>query len=191
MNTIFQYDEKLFIQLQNFVLKNSWLDKPLVFLAQYLIYALPLLMLVLWFWSVRSKKATFKSVLASIVAWLGFAKLIAVLVNRPRPDLSLLQGKELLFHRPDTSFPSDHATMLFAFALSMRLYGFKTLGNILFVVAVLVSVSRVLVGVHYPFDVVGGAFLGCAVAYFFWLIREYIDKYLTNPIVGFLKRFHL
>lgn len=191
MNNIFKIDEKIFVQIQDFVSKNTWLDKPLIFLAQYLIYALPVLMIILWFWDIKTKKGVFKSVLASIVAWLGFAKLIAVLVNRPRPSESLLQAKELLLHRPDTSFPSDHATMLFAFALSMRLFGFKKLGNVLLVVATLISVSRVLVGVHFPFDVLGGAILGSLVAYFFWLIREYIDKYLTDPIVGFLKRFHL
>lgn len=191
MDRLFAYDEKLFVKIQVFVHHNPWMDKMLVFLAQYLIYGIPVLLVILWFWSVKVKKATFKSALAAIVAWLGFAKIIAHVVNRPRPSEMLMAGKELLFHRPDTSFPSDHATMLFALALSLRLYGLKTLGNVLLVVSAVIAISRVMVGVHFPLDVVGGAILGCLVALLFWTIREYIDRYLADPILNFLKKFHL
>ena len=191
MNKVFQIDDNLFMSIQNFISKYPFLDKIWIFLAQYLIYGVPVLLIVLWFWSVPAKKAAFKSVLAAVVAWLGFARIVAIIVNRPRPTQELLGAKELIFHRPDTSFPSDHATMLFALAISLRLYGFKKLGNILLIVATLVSISRVFVGVHFPFDVIAGALLGSLVAVLFWSIREYIDKYLTNPIISVLKRIYL
>lgn len=191
MNSIFKIDDKIFVYIQRSVGKYSWLDDLLIFMAQYLIYTIPVLLIILWFWSVPVKKAVFKSLIAVVIAWLGLAKLVAVLVNRPRPAEAILNAKELLFHRPDTSFPSDHATMMFALALSLRLYGLKKLGNTLLVVAVLISISRVWVGVHFPFDVIAGAILGCFVAWIVWLCRNFIDRYLTNPLLGFLKKFRL
>lgn len=191
MDKIFKIDENLFVKIQVFVHGNAWMDKPLVFLAQYLIYGIPILLIILWFWSVPVKKATFKSLLAAVIAWLGFAKIIASLVGRSRPTEALLGGKELLFHRPDTSFPSDHAAMLFALALSLRLYGMKKLGNVLLVVAALISISRVMVGVHFPLDVIGGAILGSLVAWLLWMIREYLDKYIVEPILKVLKKIKL
>lgn len=191
MNKIFDVDDSIFLWMQGLVVKKPILDDILVFLAQDLIYAFPVLMIVMWFWSVQSKKVVFKSVFVSVVAWLGAAKLIAQIVDRPRPTQALLDAKELLFHRPDSSFPSDHATMLFAFALSVRMYGFKKLGNILLVISGLIIISRVFVGVHFPLDVVAGAILGSGIALLFYAIREYVDRYLTEPLIAFMKRLHL
>lgn len=191
MENIFRIDDKIFMWIQHGVGHYRWIDNLFIFLAQYLIYSIPILLIVLWFWSIPTKKATFKSVLAALIAWLGFSKLVAILVNRPRPEAAILDAKELIFHRPDTSFPSDHATMLFALAFSFKFYGYKKLGNILLIMAVLVSFGRVWVGVHFPFDVIAGALLGLFVAWLFWFLREYLDQYLVEPITGFLKKFRL
>ncbi|MDO8513766.1 MAG: phosphatase PAP2 family protein [bacterium] len=190
MGKIFEFDGRFLISIQELVDKNHWLNQVWIFLAQYLIYGLPILLLVLWFWSAPTKKAVFKSVVAAVFGWLVFGKALALLVNRPRPE-AFAGTQELLFHRPDTSFPSDHAALLFALALSMRLHGYKRLGNIMFIIAGIISITRVFVGVHYPLDVIVGAIVGCIAAVLFWLIDEYLDRYLAVPVLGFLKRFRL
>lgn len=190
MNYLFDLDNQLFIALQKFFVANSFWEKIWIFFAQYLIYGLPVLLIILWFWSAPVKKAVFKSVIAAVFAWAVFAKVIASLVERARPVDELPNAKELLFHRPDTSFPSDHATMLFALALSLRLYGLKTLGNIMLIVSAVIVISRVFVGVHFPLDVIAGGVLGCGVAWLFWSLREYLDK-IVEPVLKFLKRFYL
>jgi undecaprenyl-diphosphatase len=60
------------------------------------------------------------------------------------------------------SFPSGHATTAFALATLLSLwYPRGTAG--LVALAALVGWSRVVLGSHFPSDVLGGAILGCAV----------------------------
>jgi undecaprenyl-diphosphatase len=67
--------------------------------------------------------------------------------------------------RPLTfSFPSGHAASAVAAAVTLaRLWPNGRL--VLWLLAVLVAVSRIYVGVHYPLDVLGGAVLGLACAW--------------------------
>jgi membrane-associated phospholipid phosphatase len=61
------------------------------------------------------------------------------------------------------SFPSGHATVSFACATVLAL-AVPRLRVPLIVLAVLISFSRVYVGVHYPGDVLAGAVLGIGIA---------------------------
>ena len=95
---------------------------------------------------------------------------------RPRPDL---------FEHLDTvhtaSFPSGHAmvTMVAYLTLAAIVIGYLesrrariyVLGVALFV-AVIVGISRVYLGVHWPSDVAAGWALGCAWASFTWLVAR-------------------
>lgn len=69
-------------------------------------------------------------------------------------------------------FVSSHATNFFAlgtmFYLALRNH-YKWIGSSLAFVLILVCYSRIYLGVHYFTDVLGGAILGAAVSYFFWL----------------------
>lgn len=68
------------------------------------------------------------------------------------------------------SFPSNHAANCFAGAMILAFY-FKSKRNYFYTFALLVSISRVALGVHYPSDAVGGAILGIVVGF---LVRTYI-----------------
>lgn len=57
------------------------------------------------------------------------------------------------------SFPSDHATITFTIASVLMLIG-PAWGTLALGAAVLVSLGRVIAGVHYPTDVIAGALLG-------------------------------
>lgn len=71
-------------------------------------------------------------------------------VNRERPDATAL------IRCPDRfSFPSGHATAALAVALSYGL-AWPALGPLLVCAAVIVGWSRVVLGVHYPGDVLVG-----------------------------------
>lgn len=99
---------------------------------------------------------------AALVAYAGsglLSSLLKGLGDRPRPLLVMFDaravGKPLWIH----SFPSGHATTAFAaaFVWAALMPKFRW---VFFVLAVLVAVSRVYLGVHFPFDVTYGAILG-------------------------------
>jgi membrane-associated phospholipid phosphatase len=84
---------------------------------------------------------------------------IKLVVRRPRPELPGL--KPLTSVVTGLSFPSAHATTSFAAA---RTYGSLAPAAPLYAVAVLIALSRIYLGVHYPSDIVAGAVLGTALA---------------------------
>ena len=65
----------------------------------------------------------------------------------------------------DYSFPSGHAGSSFAVAMVMAYMMPKKWGALAVVFAVLISFSRIYVGVHYPTDVLAGALLGIVTAW--------------------------
>ncbi len=65
----------------------------------------------------------------------------------------------------DNSFPSGHTTSAFALATAVFLVN-KKLGILMFFLAFLVGLGRILSNVHYPIDVWGGIALGIFVPLF-------------------------
>jgi undecaprenyl-diphosphatase len=81
------------------------------------------------------------------------------LVGRPRPFESW-QGLTSLVPVPDRfSFPSGHTMTAFA-VWAVLVAGVPTLGPFFLGLALLIGVSRVFLGMHYPTDVLVGALLG-------------------------------
>jgi membrane-associated phospholipid phosphatase len=81
---------------------------------------------------------------------------IKLLVKRPRPAL---EGLPPLGGAPSSlSFPSAHALSSFAVATAMFRVDPATAGAL--VVALVISLGRPYLGMHYPSDVLAGALLG-------------------------------
>jgi undecaprenyl-diphosphatase len=105
---------------------------------------------------------------------------IGKLVDRPRPFVAHHQIHAFLAHAPDPGFPSDHTTAAFAIAAVLLLVlGLRTLPVL--VAAIALGASRVVVGVHYPGDVLAGALIGCAAAIVVWLV---VRRLLVSAPVG-------
>ena len=64
----------------------------------------------------------------------------------------------------DFSFPSGHTGSSFAAAVVLFYRMPKKYGIPALVLAVLISLSRVYVGVHYPTDILAGALIGAGIA---------------------------
>lgn len=78
------------------------------------------------------------------------------------------------------SFPSSHAVNIFAAAFFLA-QPFRRLTPVLFVIAAIVGYSRIYMGIHYPFDVIGGAGIGLLIAWPIrrmkdWVVRRYIHQ---------------
>ncbi len=100
--------------------------------------------------------------------------LVQVVIRRPRPN-ALPHGFKLWINT--YSFPSAHAAMSFAGAVLLSAAAASLWSGlwILVLIATLglalkIAVSRIIVGVHYPSDVIAGALLGGALATLFVLL---------------------
>ncbi len=114
--------------------------------------------------------------------------LIVEPVNRQRPsNFDFARPLEQVFG--NSSFPSGHTTTSFAIAimLAWMLKGRETawIAWLVSFWAVMVAISRVYVGVHYPTDVLGAAFLGSAVGtatYLFWQKKGWVPDQDSSKI---------
>lgn len=105
------------------------------------------------------------------------AKLLKELFQRVRPCNALADVLTPLGCPGSFSFPSNHALNNFAVAVFFyRLY--PNLKWVLFITAVLISLSRVYLGLHYPSDVIGGALIGSLIGYVFSLVINRINSKL-------------
>ena len=88
---------------------------------------------------------------------LTLAQGIGVLWYHPRPfELGL--GRQLLTHLRETSFPSDHATLMFGLGLPLLWSGVtRRWGAAVLLLGVGVAWARVYLGVHFPLDMAGSA----------------------------------
>lgn len=118
-------------------------------------------LVVLWVVG-RSRPALLDAVAAGLLA-LGLVQIIGALAYRPRPfEIGL--GLNLMNHAPENSFPSDHATLMFAMAVSLALSPLRKFGLVLLPLGLAVGWGRVYLGTHFPLDILGGAALGALCA---------------------------
>jgi len=113
----------------------------------------------------------------ALVATSVFA--LKALFGRVRPCASLADVHALVFAAPtDPSFPSGHAAGAFAVAayvaLETRVHAAVKLS--VFVVSAGIALSRVVLGVHYPSDVVAGALLGVVTATIVSVLPRWVGR---------------
>ena len=157
--------------------KCSVCDNVMALLATdfFIPVAISLYMLFLWFGigdGVQRVKNQYGAMCASIS--LGIACGMVEIFNAifevwERPFVegeNARHAAETLFYLPhDPSFPSNLAAVGFGAAMGMWMYNRKAAIPI-FALASLWSISRVYAGIHYPVDILGGAAIGIAVAFF-------------------------
>lgn len=106
--------------------------------------------------------------------------------ERPRPDV--VRPEINVPVKTDFAYPSGHASMVSNGALILIILYRKEkeliFSSLLTVEAALVCLSRIYVGDHYFFDVVGGALLGSGVS----LLSIYFSKYL-DPLIKGVRRY--
>ena len=125
-----------------------------------------------WFWIVLGciltaiKRTRIPGILmlaALIVSGAVDNMVLKTVVDRTRPFLADPSIQNLVTAH-GSSFPSGHTGSSFAAAGVMWRTMPRKYGLIAIILAALIGISRVYLGVHYPSDVLGGAFIGLLVA---------------------------
>jgi membrane-associated phospholipid phosphatase len=110
----------------------------------------------------RSALPVLVAATAAAVAFLA-ANLAKIVADRSRPYEVITHA--VLRQQPahGTSFPSSHTAVAVATVIALRPFVARPVAVVAVGYAVLVGLSRVYVGVHYPLDVLAGAGIGMAV----------------------------
>ncbi len=152
-------DTTLFLWLTGSLQSPGWLIALAKFLASDIAPLVGVAFVIGWVRARAGWRPVLLDAVAAAMLGLVAVQVIGLLHYRPRPFEAGL-GANLLNHLPENSFPSDHATLMFALAISLLsgvlLY---RAGSVLLLLAVGVSWGRVFLGVHYPSDMLGGAVL--------------------------------
>lgn len=169
-------DTQLFYLFNNLAGQSRLADEIIVFLASYMSYLLIALFVAMIIFSEHPLKKKWEVLIvvgaASLVARFGATELIRFFYHRPRPFVAL-SGVHQLIPESSWSFPSGHATFFFAMATAVYLYD-KKWGIGFFAAAALVGLARIVAGIHYPLDILGGALVGSLVAYLTFRIADRI-----------------
>ncbi len=141
-------------------LRPLWLDRIMLGFTQIgngittLAFAL-----ILFFASERL--LAYELMLGTLTLWL-VVELVKFIINRSRPFIRLSQARIVGYQARGRSFPSGHTSQSF-FMATLLVQHFHTsawVAILLYAIALLVGITRMYVGAHYPRDVLAGAILG-------------------------------
>jgi len=178
---LFAADAALF-RLINGQGQNSFFDWFMPFMTELKNFTYVLIALGFWLlWKERKAGLVFLLFLGLTLTITDqfSSKILKEIIGRVRPCHVLENVHMLTDCNTSYSFPSSHAVNIFAAAWFLA----QPLGRaapVFFGIAGIVAYSRVYIGIHYPFDVLGGAAIGLLIA---WPLRRLKDKVVT--------RFHL
>lgn len=185
LEAVFQFDSSILLWIQN-NLRTGFLDpimKAITMLGDKgMIWILITLALLI----VRRTRRLGVICAASMVIGLLVTNLIIKnWAARIRP-YELIPGLQCIVPlAKDYSFPSGHATNSLACAWVLFRKTPKKYGVPALILAILISLSRLYVGIHYPTDVLGGVVIGiCSAVLAMWLVPRLETKFpnLTDKI---------
>ena len=163
-------DGQLLLFIQNNI-RLEWLNPVVVFITNLggnAVFYFAVIALLLIF--PQTRRVGFMCLVAFFFMYVINNLCIKNIVNRTRPYEVIKDLVPIGKIPSDQSFPSGHTAGAFSIALVLFFRAKKYIGIPALIFAVIIAVSRLYVGVHYPTDVLGGFAVGCLCAFLgIWL----------------------
>lgn len=140
-----------------------------VFAAKWLILLVPIGLAGMWINGRPGQREAATKALAATLFALALNAVIGLLWYHARP-FAIGAGHAYLQHAPDSSFPSDHGTIMFTVALVLacsRTPAARRFGMSMLPLAVVVAWARIFLGVHWPMDMLGAVVVSLGVTLLF------------------------
>ena len=174
--------DNIIFQLININLNYPLFDSFFIFFHDFhknLMFIIPLL--TLWFFSIFKDKKRRLALIIFIPLAIIITDQIGSYIKdyklRDRPYMAIESNKINLLVKvsqnedgsykqtqsSQKSFPSNHSANIWALSLIVG-YLYANVKTYFIILAILISISRVYIGVHYPLDIIFGAIIGISVS---------------------------
>ncbi len=167
--------DKKFFYFVNSSLKNKVFDTMMPLITR-LGEDLVIILIGISFFILGKKKGKITSVLIITALFLARLSVLVLkrITHRPRPFL-VYENAHLIGTAFFSSFPSGHTTLATAVCIILC-FKYKRFSLIFIILALLVGISRLYVGQHYPTDILAGFVLGSIVAYVVLYLEKFLQK---------------
>lgn len=176
-------DWRIYHAINVFVSHHHWLGSLFKVVETYGTYVIGIAAVCLWLLARPGGDRKWKIAAGSALGAAGLALIVNRILSsawhRDRPFQTHHVAHIWGARKTDASFPSDHASASFAIAVAILMID-PIAGGLFLVLAVLISAGRVIVGEHYPGDVLAGVLIGT--------VSAVIVVRLARPVIAFLVR---
>lgn len=162
-------DNQIFLAINGLAGLSNILDQVGIFFAKYFLYVFVAVVVALWFRR-DLRKNVYIALISSFISRGIIVEILKRLIARPRPFEILNVHQLLVDEGTKRSFPSGH-TVIF-FSLAFAFWGTRWFWPF-FILALIASMARVFVGVHYPTDILASVIIAVATV---WVVSRLFKK---------------
>lgn len=156
--------------------RSIWLDRVMLGFTQ-IGNGITALAIALALFLAGDRLLAYELMLGTLTLWL-VVELVKVLAHRSRPYKRVAQVRIVGYPARGRSFPSGHTSQAFFIVTLMAQHFHASIWAVflMYALALIVGITRMYVGAHYPRDVLAGAILGSV-----WgLLGVLVDGYALN-----------
>lgn len=173
-----QFNQALFLLINADTAPNSWVVAFAKFMAALPMWLIPMLLIAGWLRGDHTIRRIFLASAMTAGLALLVNQVIGLFWQHPRPFMMGL-GHTLIPHVADSSFPSDHMTLICSVAFGLLVQpALRKTGMLLLWLSAPVAWARIYLGVHFPLDMLGALLVTSLCA---WGIHKQ-HNHLVEPV---------